>query len=309
MAAPRVTESTVVVDGQTLFYRDAAPGQGSPKLTVLLLHGIRFSSDTWLQLQTLAKLAEAGYRAVAIDLPGDFSLLRLRAGALEGGRGPSTRGPAGAGGFPERCLGGAAPGSGRGGQPVAQRHVLAALPLPAQPAAQGLRARGAHLHREIPGGAVCPHQNAHAHRARGAGCGAGARQPGHAAAPPRAPGAGAAGRRARLLPGPARRVAPRAPGLPAAAGVSATGQRRGTTAVPPLTTPSRLLSLPAPASAPLAPSGPNKTPSSATTFPPPSSLEPCHFVLPLGPASFLLAPPPPQWPRLLLSIPSPSMPH
>ncbi|XP_062441232.1 putative protein-lysine deacylase ABHD14B [Rhea pennata] len=70
MAAPRLTESTVTVDGQSLFYRQAAPAERSPKLTVLLLHGIRFSSDTWLQLQTLAKLAEAGYRAVAIDLPG-----------------------------------------------------------------------------------------------------------------------------------------------------------------------------------------------------------------------------------------------
>ncbi|XP_068816422.1 putative protein-lysine deacylase ABHD14B [Struthio camelus] len=70
MAAPQLTESTVVVDGQRLFYRQAVPAQRSPTLTVLLLHGIRFSSDTWLQLQTLAKLAEAGYRAVALDLPG-----------------------------------------------------------------------------------------------------------------------------------------------------------------------------------------------------------------------------------------------
>ncbi|XP_072731698.1 putative protein-lysine deacylase ABHD14B isoform X3 [Ciconia boyciana] len=70
MAAPQVTESTLTVEGQTLFYRQAEPAQQAPKLTVLLLHGIRFSSDTWLQLRTLAMLAENGYRAVAIDLPG-----------------------------------------------------------------------------------------------------------------------------------------------------------------------------------------------------------------------------------------------
>ncbi|XP_067417273.1 putative protein-lysine deacylase ABHD14B isoform X2 [Emydura macquarii macquarii] len=70
MAAPQVTEGTIPVDGQTLFYRQAVPAQQAPALSVLLLHGIRFSSDTWLNLQTLVKLADAGYRAVAIDLPG-----------------------------------------------------------------------------------------------------------------------------------------------------------------------------------------------------------------------------------------------
>ncbi|XP_030425309.1 protein ABHD14B [Gopherus evgoodei] len=70
MATPLVTVGTTTVDGQTLFYRQANPAQQAPKLSVLLLHGIRFSSETWLNLQTLSKLADAGYRAVAIDLPG-----------------------------------------------------------------------------------------------------------------------------------------------------------------------------------------------------------------------------------------------
>lgn len=70
MATPQVTVGTITVDGQTLFYRQANPAQQAPKLSVLLLHGIRFSSETWLNLQTLSKLADAGYRAVAIDLPG-----------------------------------------------------------------------------------------------------------------------------------------------------------------------------------------------------------------------------------------------
>ncbi|XP_068109117.1 putative protein-lysine deacylase ABHD14B isoform X2 [Hyperolius riggenbachi] len=69
MAEAHIQEGSVSVAGQSLFYREALPPQ-APKAFVLLLHGIRFSSQTWLELGTLVKLANAGYRAVAIDLPG-----------------------------------------------------------------------------------------------------------------------------------------------------------------------------------------------------------------------------------------------
>lgn len=72
MAEVQIREGSVSTSGQTLFYREAVPPQppSSPKPPVLLLHGIRFSSQTWLELGTLNKLAAAGHRAVAIDLPG-----------------------------------------------------------------------------------------------------------------------------------------------------------------------------------------------------------------------------------------------
>jgi alpha-beta hydrolase superfamily lysophospholipase len=71
MAGVDQHEGTIKVQGQNLFFRETRPGSGQPvRFSVLLLHGIRFSSETWQNLGTLQRLAEAGYRAVAIDLPG-----------------------------------------------------------------------------------------------------------------------------------------------------------------------------------------------------------------------------------------------
>lgn len=71
MASVDQCESTIQVQGQSLFFREFRPGKGKAvRFSVLLLHGIRFSSETWQNLGTLHRLAEAGYRAVAIDLPG-----------------------------------------------------------------------------------------------------------------------------------------------------------------------------------------------------------------------------------------------
>lgn len=65
-------EGTTQVQGQSLFFREARPAGGqAARFSVLLLHGIRFSSETWQNLGTLHRLAQAGYRAVAIDLPGN----------------------------------------------------------------------------------------------------------------------------------------------------------------------------------------------------------------------------------------------
>lgn len=73
MSEVTVTEGrlTVALCSQPLFYRQALPFAGEPKLCVLLLHGIRFSSHTWITVGSLSALAAAGYRALAIDLPGE----------------------------------------------------------------------------------------------------------------------------------------------------------------------------------------------------------------------------------------------
>ena len=54
-----------------IYYQTASPVSGEKDLTVLLLHGMRFSSQPWTDLGTLHVLAALGYSAVAIDLPGN----------------------------------------------------------------------------------------------------------------------------------------------------------------------------------------------------------------------------------------------
>jgi len=60
VAAARIRVQSAVPDG----------GRADKKEAVLLLHGARFTSQTWIDLGTVELLARAGHRVVAVDLPG-----------------------------------------------------------------------------------------------------------------------------------------------------------------------------------------------------------------------------------------------
>jgi len=62
-----MTQAVIPVQGAPVYHVLAGPLDGPP---VLLLHGARFSSATWVELGTVRVLAEAGHRVVAVDLPG-----------------------------------------------------------------------------------------------------------------------------------------------------------------------------------------------------------------------------------------------
>ena len=62
-----ISSHDVSIAGATLHYLEA--GQAA-ETSVLLLHGGRFSSETWQELGTIDTLADAGHHVIALDLPG-----------------------------------------------------------------------------------------------------------------------------------------------------------------------------------------------------------------------------------------------
>nr|KAF6334753.1 abhydrolase domain containing 14A [Pipistrellus kuhlii] len=110
---PNVTMLVGLTRGNSrIFYREVRPLHRTRRPEVVLLHGKAFSSSTWEQLGTLLLLAHRGYRAVALDLPGES---------------PRPR---------------AAPHRGRGGQESPGRWLVASGPCTRTSSARLQRAEG-----------------------------------------------------------------------------------------------------------------------------------------------------------------------
>lgn len=67
---PELQDRWLLAQGTTLAAFVAEPTEDRGRPAVLLLHGARFTRRTWRDLGTLERLASAGWKAVAVDLPG-----------------------------------------------------------------------------------------------------------------------------------------------------------------------------------------------------------------------------------------------
>lgn len=66
-AGVEIISAFIRVGHSDIHYLTAGPKKGRP---VLLLHGGRFSAETWREINTIHTLASAGHRVIAVDLPG-----------------------------------------------------------------------------------------------------------------------------------------------------------------------------------------------------------------------------------------------
>ena len=62
------SEETVELSGKKVFFRKLVE-EGHDK-KILMLHGMRFSSEDWLKLDAFRKIAQWGYDVYAVDYPG-----------------------------------------------------------------------------------------------------------------------------------------------------------------------------------------------------------------------------------------------
>jgi len=64
-----VKDYSVSIDNMSIAVYDLCP-LCKPVLTVVLLHTLHTTRDTWLEMSTLDEIQQQGHRAIAIDLPG-----------------------------------------------------------------------------------------------------------------------------------------------------------------------------------------------------------------------------------------------
>jgi len=90
---PALDESQIAVESKTvqvdfngkkvdIYVENVVKDGEQPTQSVLFLHGMKFSSKNWLDIKSVHHVAQWGYRAVAVDLPGYG---KSKAGALEPG--------------------------------------------------------------------------------------------------------------------------------------------------------------------------------------------------------------------------------